>query len=122
MLDLKLFVEKEMRMSAIYQPMVIIELLKSKTLSATMDDIGKKLSTKLSGNADMTSYYSKKLSIYPKQVLYKRGVALVGTTKETCKTFYATEAIKKLSKKERKEIVKICEKKVDKFIEEKGGK
>ena len=122
MIDLKVFVEKEMRMTAIYQPMIIMALLKSKTCSATMDSIGKAISMRLTGTEEKANYYAHKLTVYPKQVLYKHGIAVTGVTKETSKTYYLTDVLQELAPKQKRAIIKDCEKRVTEYIAKKAEK
>ena len=119
-MNLKEFVETKMRMTAVYQPMVIIELLKTNKLKATMEDIGESISNLLDGDSSKAGYYAQKLSIYPKQVLFKHGVAYVGDTPETKKTFFLSD--KEITLKERRAITKLCEKKIEDFLAKKRSK
>jgi len=74
MCDLTKFVDTKMKMTAIYQPLIINSILKGET---SLEVIATRCSRLLHGNESKTKDYIKKLKIHPATVLKKHGIAEV---------------------------------------------
>ena len=114
MVNLQNYVTNDMKMSAIYQP-VIIGALVGNGGECSLEHIGKVLSIKLHGNVDKTNYYVGKLKIYPNKVLTKNGVA---TIVPKSGKFSLLEKVKITDKKS---IINICDAKIKQFMEKKNA-
>ena len=107
------FILNQMRMSHIYQPVMLIEILK-KNGSASTNDIAKAL---LSYDISQVEYYEHITKNMVGKVLTKsRGV----TSKD--KNQYHLNEFENLDEEEIKKLVIYCEEKIENFIEKRGDK
>jgi hypothetical protein len=108
--ELKLFLTKKMRMSHIYQPVMIKKLLVSNG-EATDKEIATQL---LQYDPSQIEYYQAITNNMVGQVLRKHQIV----TKE--KKNYSLVDFEVLSKAEVKELLKICNSKIDEYIQKRG--
>lgn len=107
------FILNQMRMSHIYQPVMLIEILK-KNGSASTNEIAKAL---LSYDISQVEYYEHITKNMVGKVLTKsRGV----TSKD--KNQYHLNEYEKLDEEEIKKLISYCEEKIEKFIGKRGDK
>ena len=107
------FILNQMRMSHIYQPVMLIEILK-KNGSASTNDIAKAL---LSYDISQVEYYEHITKNMVGKVLTKsRGV----TSKD--KNQYHLNEFENLDEEEIKKLIIYCEEKIENFIEKRGDK
>ena len=111
--ELKEFISSSMRMSHIYQPVMLIELLKRKNCSATVEQIAKRI---LNRDLSQIEYYSNIVKEMPGKVLTNnRDITEVIDGK------YFLKDYKKLSDKQKNELILLCEKRINKYEEKKSG-
>ena len=111
--ELKEFISSSMRMSHIYQPVMLIELLKRKNCSATVEQIAKQI---LNRDLSQIEYYSKIVKEMPGKVLTNnRDITEVIDGK------YFLKGYKKLSDKQKNELTLLCEERINKYEEKKSG-
>jgi ATP adenylyltransferase len=108
---LKQFLTKDMRMSHVYQPVMIRNLIKNK---------GKADSSKIA--KDLLAYDVSQVEYY--QLITKNMVGKVLTNNRgiTSKDVdqYSLIGFENLSKDEQKELIQICDSKIDEYIEKRG--
>ena len=108
---LKTFLEKEMRMSHIYQPVMIKTLLKSKGSS----DVSKIAQELLSYDTSQKEYY---------ELVTKNMVGRVLTNKrkitEKDGTRYSLKGFEKLSNDQIRSLIEICNSKITEYIDKRG--
>ena len=106
---LKQFVTSSMRMSHIYQPVMLIELLRSKTGSATAEHIAKKI---LGHDKSQIEYYTEIVKKMPGTVLTKnRGITELVDGK------YSLNGYQNLSQEQITELIELCRLKIRSFEE-----
>jgi hypothetical protein len=110
--SLKHYIENEMNMQAIYQPMIIACLLEGGD-EASVKDIGEKLSVFLHGTTKHKAKYASRIRKHPKQVLQKHGIAhiIAGTGR-----FSFMSGIKSMKPSERSEIIALCHTKIAEYL------
>ena len=113
MIDLQNYVTTEMKMSAIYQPVIISALLDNGG-SCSLEHLGKVLSIELHGNTNKANYYVGKLKLHPNKVLTKNGVA---TVVPKSGEFIFLKGVKI---KDPKAIMKLCASKIKDYLEKKN--
>ncbi len=100
-------------MSHIYQPVMLIELLKRKNCTVTVQQVAKQI---LNRDQSQIEYYSKIVKEMPGKVLTKnRGITEINDGKYILKDF------KKLSEKQKKELIFLCEERINKYEEKRSG-
>jgi diadenosine tetraphosphate (Ap4A) HIT family hydrolase len=105
---LQKFISKEMRMSHIYQPVMLIELL-SKKGQSSVNKIAKSI---LMHDESQIEYYEQVTKNMVGRVLTKnRGI----TNKE--KDIYSLIGYDKLNKEEIKELITLCNQKIDEYLD-----
>lgn len=105
---LKYFIEETMRMSHIYQPLFIKELIKSKG-SIDLQDIARAF---LSYDKSQLEYYAYIIKTMPSKVLKSHGLI------EQDKTKYSfTDEYKNLNDDEAKELIELCDNKINQYLE-----
>jgi ATP adenylyltransferase len=110
--DLKNFITKEMRMSQIYQPVMLIELLKRKG-TATVKQISQSI---LNHDPTQVEYYSEIVKNMVGKVLTKnRGITIKDGD------FYHLEDFDKLTKDQIKELISLCESKIQQYEDKRKG-
>ena len=110
---LKKFLTKEMRMSHVYQPVMIRSLLKNKG-KANTQKIAKDL---LAYDVSQVEYYQQiTKNMVGKVLTNNRGI----TSKED--DIYSLNGFEKLSKEEQQELISLCEERINKYIDERGEK
>ena len=108
---LKKFLTKEMRMSHVYQPVMIRSLLKNKG-KANTQKIAKDL---LAYDVSQVEYYQQiTKNMVGKVLINNRGI----TSKED--DIYSLNGFEKLSKEEQQELISLCEERINKYIDERG--
>ena len=108
---LKAFLTVEMRQSHIYQPVMLKELLEKKG-SAKTEDIAQAI---LSRDPTQIEYYSHVVKNMVGRVLTKnRGI----TTKEG--DIYSLIGAGDLSEEQRKDLMRICDERIDAYLQERG--
>ena len=115
MSELLNFVENKMKMTSIYQPMLIANMCKNAGC-INIDVVGKEIATKLDGNTKRANYFAGKMKIYPKQVLAKHGIA---TTSHNNTMFSFTEQYTDYSFDEYQLVKNACYKKVKDYLAKK---
>lgn len=108
MSDLKHYIENKMKMSAIYQPVIIKALLENGG-NVSMTLIAQEL-VKLAGLNDAEGFL-KKLKIHPSAVLLKNGVA--SNVKGKYPSFKLLMAFEEA---ETEILIKICSEKINNFL------
>ena len=106
--DLKHFIHKKMRMTHIYQPLMIKALLESNDNTATVEDIAKKF---LYNDDSQVNYYKKITKRWPHKTLKKHNI--VSYKKDRYKLLID----KKLSRKERDGLIELCDLRLYEFID-----
>ena len=110
---LKQFITSSMRMSHIYQPVMLIELLRSKTGSATAEHIAKKI---LGYDKSQIEYYTEIVQKMPGTVLTKnRGITELVDGK------YFLKGYQYLSQEQITELIELCRLKIRSFDEKRKG-
>ena len=111
--NLSNFIQNEMRMSHIYQPAMLIELLKNNG-SASTTEIAKAL---LGRDTSQVEYYENITRNMVGRVLTQsRGI----TTKN--KDEYSLNGFEGLSEDEKKELINLCQNKIHEFLDKRGDK
>ena len=110
MSDLKKFIESKMRMSHIYQPVMIKTLLKNGGI-ANKNLIAKKI---LEYDFSQVEYYEKITNNMVGRVLRNHGIVLKD------KNNYILKSHENLSKEEIDEIIKLCDSKIQEYIDDRG--
>jgi len=111
--QLKTFLTKDMRMSHVYQPVMLMELL-SKNGVASVEEIAKSLL--LHDRSQIEYYESITKNMVGNVLTKKRGL----TTKET--DSYSLIGFEELKSAEIEELISICQNRIDEYIESRGGK
>lgn len=106
--NLRQFLTKQMRMSHIYQPVVIRTLLEKNGLSS-IRDIAREF---LSYDEAQVEYYIKIAKNYPKKTLLKHGI--IDTSKRGF--FRLTLDVNNLTENERNELIELCNEKIRDYI------
>jgi len=111
--QLKNFIANQMKMSQIYQPVMLIELL-SNAGTATRDQIAKAI---LSHDRSQIEYYEHiTLNMVGKVLTNNRGIT------ERNKRDYFLKGFNNLSKEQIEELIELCEHKIEVFKEARGDK
>ena len=110
--ELKNYLTKQMRMSHVYQPVMIRNLIKNKG-KASSEKIAKDL---LVFDVSQVEYYQERTKIMVGKVLTKNKV----TTKDG--DAYSLNDYESLSADEQKELINICDEKIQNIIEQRGKK
>lgn len=105
------FISNKMRMSHIYQPVMLMELLSSKG-NASVDEIAKQI---LLLDTSQVEYYSNITKQMPGRVLGKNHKLV---TKESEQ--YSLNGFSELSNQEVEQLMKLCQSKLDDYIEKRG--
>lgn len=111
--QLKTFLTKDMRMSHVYQPVMLMELL-SRRGAASVEEIAKSLL--LHDRSQIEYYESITKNMVGNVLTKKRGL----TTKET--DSYSLIGFEELKSAEIEELMSICQNRIDEYIESRGGK
>lgn len=110
---LKEFIANQMRMSQIYQPVMLIELLRN-TGTATRDQIAKAI---LSNDQSQIEYYEQiTLNMVGKILTNNRGIT------ERNKRNYFLKGFHNLTEEQIAELIKLCEQKIEQFKKARGDK
>lgn len=109
--SLEKFIRSEMRMSHIYQPVMLLELLRSRG-TASVNQIAKAL---LSHDASQIEYYEQITKNMVGRVLTKNRQITERTADGFCLPLYD-----KLSSDEVSALVELCESKIDEYISRRG--
>ena len=110
--QLKLFITKEMRMSQIYQPLMMIEMLKKSDGKASVKDIAQAI---LNKDPTQIEYFSSVVNNMVGKVLTKNhGIA------EKHKDIFALIDSEQLSKEQSDELIDLCEQKIIEFEKKRG--
>ena len=112
---IKNFIHKDMRMSHIYQPVMLIELLRSEG-KATVYEIAKSISRE---DPSQIEYYEKITKNMVGKVLKERGVVKPNKLKNRISDFELCE-YDDLNDDEVKLLIKLCEDKLQGFLKEPG--
>jgi ATP adenylyltransferase len=111
--QLKDFITNQMKMTHIYQPVMLIELLKNSG-TATRDQIAKSI---LSHDRSQIEYYEHiTLNMVGKVLTNNRGIT------ERNKRDYFLKGFDNLSQEQITELIKLCEHKIEAFKEARGDK
>lgn len=110
--QLKRFINTEMKMSQIYQPLMLIELLKNMDGKATVKDIAQSI---LNKDPTQIEYFSQVVKNMVGRVLTKNHEI---ATKD--KDVYSLIGSEYLSNKEAEELVELCEQKIAEFEAQRG--
>lgn len=110
--QLKHFINKEMSMSHIYQPLMLIELLKEMDGKATVKDIAQAI---LNKDPTQIEYFSQVVKNMVGRVLTKNHEI---ATKD--KDVYSLIGSEYLSNKEAEELIELCEQKIAEFEAKRG--
>jgi ATP adenylyltransferase len=105
------FISNKMRMSHIYQPVMLMELLSSKG-NASVEEIAKQI---LLLDTSQVEYYSNITKQMPGRVLGKNHKLV---TKESEQ--YSLNGFSELSNQEVEQLMKLCQSKLDDYIEKRG--
>jgi len=110
---LKNFLTNEMRMSHVYQPVMLMELL-SRNGAASIEQIAKSL---LLYDRSQIDYYESITKNMVGRVLTKnRGL----TTKEGGS--YSLNGFESLTEQQTKQLIEFCQARIDAYIESRGGR
>lgn len=109
---LKHFISKEMKMSQIYQPVMLIELLKSMEGRATVQDIAQAI---LNKDPTQVEYFSTVVKNMVGRVLTKNHEI---ATKD--KDFYSLIGSDELSDEEAEQLIELCEQRITEFEARRG--
>jgi ATP adenylyltransferase len=110
--QLKHFINKEMSMSHIYQPLMLIELLKEMDGKATVKDIAQAI---LNKDPTQIEYFSQVVKNMVGKVLTKNHAI---ATKD--KDIYSLIGSEDLTNKEAEELIELCEQKIAEFESKRG--
>jgi diadenosine tetraphosphate (Ap4A) HIT family hydrolase len=110
--QLKRFINSEMKMSQIYQPLMLIELLKNMDGKATVKDIAQSI---LNKDPTQIEYFSQVVKNMVGRVLTKNHEI---ATKD--KDVYSLIGSEYLSNKEAEELIELCEQKIAEFEAQRG--
>ena len=114
-LALRNFLENDMRMSHVYQPAMIRRLLEDGGASS-VEDVAKAL---LHHDRSQTEYYSIRTKNMVGRVLTKNGIAeVVKDGREI--TGYRIPGTETFSPEEARELIEICDRKIQEYIEKRG--
>jgi len=102
------YINNDMRMMAVYQPVIIKKLLGS-TNPVLLQEIGIAIAQELGKPKSSVEYYVKKIRIHPKKVLTKKNIASIDLASGV---FIPLRLIFELSGSERLECVEACNKKI----------
>ncbi|WP_417332576.1 HIT domain-containing protein [Halarcobacter sp.] len=105
---LKDFVENKMRMSHIYQPLFIKELVKSNG-KVNLEDVAKAF---LSYDKSQIEYYEYITKTMPSKILKKHGII-----EQNKKEYILSEQYSNLSHEEASELIKLCDSKINTYLE-----
>lgn len=109
---LKSYLLQKMRMSHVYQPVMIRAMLKSEDLSVSAEVVARHI---LKYDASQIEYYISIVKNMPGKVLTKNGIL----TKKADKYSLVADC-KNLSESEKKSLIGICEKKINEYLEKRG--
>ena len=107
--NLLFFISNKMRMSHIYQPVMLIELLKTRKSSST--DIAKAI---LQHDITQIDYYNQIVNSMPGRVLKSHDLV------QRKKNEYFLKGYDELSQEEIEKLISICNKKLDKYMDKYG--
>ena len=108
----KTYISKKMKMSHIYQPLMLIELFKGNG-KAKRRDIAKSI---LSFDEPQIDYYKKIIQLMPFKYLSKH----LNEIKKDKETYYIEDF--DCDEKQREELIELCKKELNKFIKDRGIK
>lgn len=117
--ELKKFIIKEMRMSHIYQPVMLIEILKKGGFAST-EQIAKAI---LNHDPTQEDYYKEQVDYYKKTVNRMVGKVLTsnrGITARTGDTYSLIDS-EKLNKTQTKELISLCQEKIKEYNSKRNG-
>jgi len=100
------FINTKMRLSSVYQPVIIKCLLEG---IDSIEDISESISLLLHKDTEHTDYYIKKLKIHPKKVLSSHGIATIVPLSGKF-SFLDVEI------NDRQQCIKLCEAKIASFL------
>ncbi|RNJ80344.1 MAG: HNH endonuclease [Nitrosopumilus sp. H8] len=106
--ELEHFIRKKMRMTHIYQPIIIMMLLKSKDSTASIDAIARRL---LNNDESQLEYYKKVGKRWPRQTLKKHGVV------DYDDDVYTLLLDKKITENQKTDLLELCNEKLKYFID-----
>lgn len=101
------FINKKMRMTHIYQPIMIKELLESDGHSATAESIAKKF---IDWDDSLLEYYKGRVLVWPRKTLVSHGVVRYEND-----TF--TLCLDDISEEQRKRLIELCDNKTDEYVD-----
>tara|TARA_Y100000294_G_scaffold171690_1_gene185469 strand:- start:314 stop:826 length:513 start_codon:yes stop_codon:yes gene_type:complete len=107
--NLLFFISNKMRMSHIYQPVMLIELLKTRKSSST--DIAKAI---LQHDITQIDYYNQIVNSMPGRVLKSHDLV------QRKQNEYFLKGYDELSQEEIEKLISICNKKLDKYMDKYG--
>ncbi len=109
---LKNFIESEMRMSQIYQPLMLIEMLRSGHGKASVKDIAQAI---LNKDPTQIEYFSQVVKNMVGKVLTKNHEIAIKD-----KDIYSLIGSEELSSEQAKELIQLCEQKIAEFEAKRG--
>ena len=107
MCSLNTYITTKMKMTAIYQPVIIACLLEG---TNDLESIGKQISTLLHHNLDHTAFYAKKIKDAPKKVLTNHGIATI--VPRSGKFTFLLD----ISKSDKLALIDLCDNKIQAFL------
>jgi ATP adenylyltransferase len=111
--ELKRFISSEMKMSQIYQPLMLIELLQNMDGKATVKDIAQSI---LNKDPTQIEYFSQVVKNMVGRVLTKNHEIAIKD-----KDVYSLIGSEYLSNKEAEELIELCEQKIAEFEAQRGN-
>jgi len=110
---LKTFLTQTMRMSHVYQPVIVKRLLESETGTLPIRTLAEDC---LTYDEAQVEYYVSIVKRYPRDTLLKHDIIAKESTRE-----FALEGFSELTPNERKELARICDEKTESYIEARDG-
>lgn len=111
--DLREFLLREMRMTGIYQPVVIRELIKSSNGEVSLEKLAGVIATE---DPSSIEYYVQILKAWPHKTLKKRGICHIPPLSEKFKFFDDV----KVSKPQKNELISICNQKITEWLKKRA--
>lgn len=110
---LRRFITEKMRMSEVYQPLVIRTLIENGGSAST-----RQLAlAALPYDTSQVEYYEYRMKIHPKQTLRKHGIISYRRS-----NFVLSVDVSLLSEDQKRELTSLCDQKIQKFIDDKSTK
>lgn len=106
--ELENFIKKEMRMTHIYQPIMIKTLLESKGNTATVEQIARRF---LNEDSAQLEYYKRITKRWPHQILKKHNVVSYR------KNIYTLLLEEEISREQRQKLIEFCDLRLYEFID-----